>query len=404
MEVVIGGRDLVISLTRSVMAADVDSKYNKNNPFSARLTDNFLLNKEGTSKDTRHIVVDIAGSDLIYTCGDSLGVYPTNREGYVEEVLDVLGATGEEWVTLPRMGEEITLREAMCKKVSLAGPTKKFLLTLSKKVESEVEKSRLSNLLSPENKQVMLEYLRNREFIDLLEEFPTAKFSPQGFVDGLRRLAPRLYSIASAKLRYPTEAHLTVAVVRYQTNNRRREGVCSTYLSDRTDLHDPSVSVFIAKSPFGLPKDESANLIMVGPGTGIAPFRAFLQERTDRNSPGRNWLFFGDQHGATDFLYGEEFEALKEAGHLEHIDLAWSRDQDYKIYVQDKLLEAGEEVWEWIRKGAYFYVCGDAKRMAKAVDATLHTIAREHGGLSREEAVQYFKQMRRERRYQRDIY
>lgn len=197
---------------------------------------------------------------------------------------------------------------------------------------------------------------------------------------------------------------MTVAVVRYQTNNREREGVCSTYLADRIDLHDPSVPVFVAKSPFGLPKDESADIIMVGPGTGIAPFRAFLQERLARKSTGRNWLFFGDQHAATDYLYGEEFEAMKAAGHLDRIDLAWSRDQDYKIYVQDKMLQAGPTVWEWIRNGAHFYVCGDAQRMAKAVHAALHTIAREHGGLSGDEAIRYFRKMRRERRYQRDIY
>ena len=250
----------------------------------------------------------------------------------------------------------------------------------------------------------MRAYLADREIIDLLEEFPHGKIFSSGICRRLRRLVPRLYSIASAPIQYPQEAHMTVAVVRYQTNNREREGVCSTYLADRIDLHDPSVPVFVAKSPFGLPKDESADMIMVGPGTGIAPFRAFLQERSVRKSTGRNWLFFGDQHAATDYLYGEEFEAMKAAGHLERIDLAWSRDQDYKIYVQDKMLEAGPTIWEWIRSGAHFYVCATPKRMARAVHAALHTIAREHGGLSKDKAVRYFRNMRRERRYQRDIY
>lgn len=404
MKVVIVGWDLVISLIRTVMAADVESKYDKDNPFLARLTENYLLNKEGTSKDTRHLVIDLSGSGLKYTCGDSLGVYPTHRMRYVREVLEVLGSTGDELITLPRTGQVMPLREAMANKVALAGPRKKFLLTLSKKVESKEEKALLADLLARENRKAMRKYLADREFIDLLEEFPTAKFSPQEFVGELRRLVPRLYSIASAQIRYPREAHLTVAVVRYETNNREREGVCSTYLADRIELNEPSVPVFVAKSPFGLPKDDSANMIMVGPGTGIAPFRAFLQERWVRKSTGRNWLIFGDQHAATDYLYGEEFEAMKAAGHIERIDLAWSRDQDYKIYVQDKMLEAGQTVWEWIRSGAYFFVCGDAKYMAKSVDAALHTIAREHGGMSRAEAVQYFRKMKRERRYQRDIY
>ncbi len=398
------GGDPVVSLIRSVMAAEVESKYDKDNPFLARLTENYLLNKEGTSKDTRHLVIDLSGSGLTYTCGDSLGVYPTHRMGYVQEVLEALGATGKELIALPRTGQEMTLREAMAKKVSLAGSNRKFLLTLSEKVESEEEKAQLADLMAPENKKAMRAYLADREIIDLLEEFPTAKFSPQEFVGSLRRLVPRLYSIASAPIQFPQEAHLTVAVVRYQTNNREREGVCSTYLADRIDLRDPSVPVFVAKSPFGLPKDESADMIMVGPGTGIAPFRAFLQERLARKSTGRNWLFFGDQHAATDYLYGEEFEAMKAAGHLERIDLAWSRDQDYKIYVQDKMLQAGPTIWEWIRRGAHFYVCGDAQRMAKAVHAALHTIAREHGGLSKDEAARCFRKMRRERRYQRDIY
>ena len=394
----------MVSLTRSIMSAEVEPKYDKDNPFLARLTQNYRLNKAGTSKDTRHLVIDLSGSGITYTCGDSLGVYPSHGIGYVREVLKALGATGEELITLPRTGEDITLLKALSSKVTLNGPKRKFLLTLSKKVQTHDEKARLDDLLARENKKASRKYLANREIIDLLEEFPTAKFSPQEFVGALRRLVPRLYSVASAQLQYPNEAHLTVAVVRYRTNERQREGVCSTYLADRVELNDPSVPVFVAKSPFGLPRDDAADMIMVGPGTGIAPFRAFLQERSIRKATGRNWLIFGDQHAGTDYLYGEEFESMKASGHLQRIDLAWSRDQDYKIYVQDKMLQAGQTVWDWIRNGAYFFVCGDAKYMAKSVDAALHTIAQKHGRLTKGEAVGYFRKMKRERRYQRDVY
>ena len=386
------------------MAADVESQYNKNNPFLARLTENKLLYKEGSNKDTRHFVVDLDGSALTYECGDSLGVFPNNREEDVDALLKALAASGEELVVLPRTETPISLREALFSKLSLASPTRKTLLRLADKVENGAEKARLAELLDDDNKQSTAEYLANREFIDLLGEFPSARFTPQEFVEGLRKLMPRLYSIASSPVLYPKEAHLTVSVVLYETNNKPRFGVCSTFLTERTPLGEPCLPVFVAKSHFRLPEDDSAPMIMVGPGTGIAPFRAFLQERIATGASGKNWLFFGDQHQTANYLYGDEFDAMKEAGHLERLDLAWSRDQDHKIYVQDKMLESGAAIWEWINRGAYFYVCGDAQYMAKDVDAALHTIAQKHGGLSEDDSVLFFKQMKRDKRYQRDIY
>lgn len=378
--------------------------HDKNNPFLARITENRLLSKEGSIKDTRHFVVDIKGSGLTYTCGDSLGVYPSNRPECVQELLDALGATGEEMVRLPKEEQDISLREAFDSRLSLAQPTVKVLKALLEKVTEEGEKLRLEELLDPANKEDAKSYLENREFADLLLEYPSAKFEPQEFIANQRKLMPRLYSIASSPTLYPDEIHLTVAVVRYNTNNRERFGVCSTYLADRCPLDERCVPVFVASSHFGLPEDDSADLIMVGPGTGIAPFRSFIQERIARKGTGKMWVFFGDQHLKTDYLYGEEFEAYLANGQIQHLDLAWSRDQDYKIYVQDKILENAAELWSWLQGGAMFYVCGDAKRMAKDVDAALHQIAREQGGMSEDEAVDWVKALKKEKRYQRDVY
>lgn len=386
------------------MAAEVEPQYNKNNPFLARLTENTHLNKAGSAKDTRHLVVSIEGSDLNYTCGDSLGVFPSNSKEAVEAVLKALHASGDESVVLPRTEDEIRLEEALTHKLSLASPTRKSLMAFAERANDEREKSQLRALLKDENQESTAHFLAEREFIDLLEEFPSARFSPQDFVTGLRKLMPRLYSIASSPLVHAQEIHLTVAVVRYETNHRERGGVCSTYLSDRVALNEAILPVFVTKSHFGLPEDASTPIIMVGPGTGIAPFRAFLQERIASRATGKNWLFFGDQHAATDFLYQDEFEGMKAENHIERLDLAWSRDQDEKVYVQHKMLESGAALWEWLDAGASFYVCGDAKRMARDVDAALHQIAGEHGGLSEEEAVAFIKQLKKDKRYQRDVY
>ncbi len=378
--------------------------YTVKNPFIAQMTESRMLTKEGSAKDTQHYVIDISGSDFTYTCGDSLGVYPTNRIEEVDAVLKVLGLSGEEKVRMKNDPEDISLRDALFRRVALALPTKKFLLILSEKVSNSEEKKKLEDLLSEDSKEATKAYLVNREFIDLLEDYPSAKFDAQEFVNCLRRLVPRLYSIASSPSVYPNEVHLTVAVVRYETNEHERVGVASTYLSDRVEVFEKKTPVFIAKSKFGLPEDENVDLIMVGPGTGIAPFRAFLQERINRGSNGRTWLFFGDQHEATDNLYGAEFDEYLSKNQLNRIDNAWSRDQDYKIYVQNKMRENAADLWDWIKGGAFFYVCGDAERMAVDVDDALHDIIEKEGGMTEEDAKNYVKQMKKEKRYQRDVY
>jgi sulfite reductase (NADPH) flavoprotein alpha-component len=387
-----------------VSSPDPASAYTKDNPFSALVTENRLLTKPGSGKETRHFVVNLTGSGLHYKAGDSLGVFPTNRPSEVTEVLARLGATGAEPVLLPKATAPLPLRDALASRLALAGPTRKIVETLAGRATAAAEKARLDGLLAPEAKDLLTGYLDDREFVDLLTEFPSARLTAQEFADHLRRLQPRLYSIASSPRVFPSEIHLTVAVVRYETNHRERVGVCSSFLADRAQVGTTPVPVFVSHSHFGPPEDGARDIIMVGPGTGVAPFRAFIQDRAASGATGRNWLFFGDQKKATDFLYEEEWQPLLEKKALARLDTAFSRDQINKVYVQDRMRENAAELWAWIEKGASFFVCGDAKRMAKDVDTALHDIIADRGGLPPERAAEYVKLMKKEKRYQRDVY
>ncbi len=378
--------------------------YDKNHPYVARITERLRLSKPGGQKETFHFVVDLGDSALKYKCGDSLGVFARNCPNDVADILRALGATGGESVMLPKVESPILLKEALSSHLTLSGPTKKYLEFIAQNATNPAEKEKAAALLAPEQAEACTAFLFQRAYIDLLEEFPSAKPTPQQFVEFLRKLMPRLYSIASSPAKYPNEVHLCVAIVRYETNGRKRNGVCSSFMSDRVEVGKAELPVFVAASHFGLPENPDTDVIMVGPGTGIAPFRAFLQERAATKAPGRNWVFFGDQRRSCDFLYCDEWEEYLREGSLTRLDLAFSRDQDYKIYVQDRLKENGAELWQWLQKGAYFYVCGDAKRMAKDVDATLLQVATEHGGLTEEQAAEYFKDMKKQKRYQRDVY
>lgn len=382
------------------------SVYHKDHPFPAKLKENRLLNKAGSHKETRHLVIDISGSDLHYKVGDSLGVFPTNRTSEVDEIILRLGVSGNEAVSpaMLKLPAPIPFREALASRLALAKPTRKILETLAAKATDAGDKAKLAALLAPEAKDALPGYLEDREYIDLLTEFPSAKLTPQELVDHMRKLMPRLYSIASSSKPYPTEVHLTVAIVRYETNHRSRVGVASTFLSDRVELNTGSVPVFVSDSHFGVPEDKAKDIIMVGPGTGVAPFRAFMQERIATGATGRNWLFFGDQHRATDYLYEEEWTKWQAEGKLARADLAFSRDQILKVYVQDRMRENAAELWAWIKGGAHFYVCGDAKRMAKDVDVALHDVIGQQGGMDPAAAIAYVKEMKKEKRYQRDVY
>jgi sulfite reductase (NADPH) flavoprotein alpha-component len=389
------------------MSTPVDaSAFSKDNPFPALLTENRMLTQPGSAKETRHFVVSLAGSGLHYKAGDSLGVFPSNRAEEVAEIIQRLGVTGDELVAPQalKLPAPMPLRDVLTHKVALAGPPRRIIETLAAKATAPAEQVKLTALLAPESKEALVAFLDDREFVDLLVEFPSAKLTPQEFVDHQRRLMPRLYSIASSSRVHPQEIHLTVAVVRYQTNGRARAGVCSTFLADRALVGSTPTPVFVSHSHFGPPEDGAKDCIMIGPGTGIAPFRAFLQDRVATGATGRNWLFFGDQKRATDFLYEDEWQNYLAQGQLARLDTAFSRDQSAKIYVQDRMRENAAALWQWLQGGASFFVCGDAKRMAKDVDLALHEIIAAQGNLTPAAAADYVKQLKKDKRYQRDVY
>ncbi|MES2708214.1 MAG: hypothetical protein V4726_16595 [Verrucomicrobiota bacterium] len=376
--------------------------FNLKNPCQARMKRAVKLSAEGSPKDTRHFEIDLRGSGMTYEPGDSLAVLPTNCPELVNDVLTALGATGDEPVK-DAAQREMTFREALTSSCNLATPDKKFLNAI---IERSGNAPELAKLLDPARKDQLTEHLKGRELIDFLHEFPDAKFQPQEFVSFCKRLLIRLYSISSSLKANPDSVHLTVATVRYHTFGRDRKGVASTFLAERTILNETVIPTFInAGKGFRLPSpDDHTPIIMCGPGTGIAPFRAFLQEREVTHAKGKAWLFFGEISAKTDFFYAEEWDEYLKKGVLTRLDTAFSRDQEKKIYVQHKMVEAAGELWKWLEEGAIFYVCGDASRMAADVDDALHTVVEKAGGKTREEAVEYIEELRKTKRYRRDVY
>lgn len=373
--------------------------YSRKNPLPARLSAVRTLTQSGSGKETLHFEVSLAGSGLFYEAGDSLGIFPSNDPAEVDEVLAATGLSGKTTVEAPA-GGSATLHEVLMRQVTLREPSRQLLAAIVEKWPAAEE---LAELIDPEAQRVLQEWLDGREVIDVVQAYPQAQFTARDFVKTLRKLQPRLYSIASSPKAYPGEVHLTVAVVRYEAHGRKRQGVCTTFLADRAK--DGPVPVFVHSAKhFRPPADPAAPLIMVGPGTGIAPFRAFLQDREASGAKGKNWLFFGERNRATDFFYEDELNRWREAGVLRHLDTAFSRDQEHKIYVQDRMLENATELWKWLQDGACFYVCGDASRMAKDVDEALHRIVQEQGGKSLAEAELYVEEMKKSKRYRKDVY
>ncbi len=379
--------------------ATSSSPYTRANPFPARLVVNRRLSGPESEKDTRHFEVDLTGWGLSFEVGDSLAVYPTNDPELVEEVIRAIGAKGNEPV--PAAKQQKPLREALLRNYSITQTTPKFLRAI---VERASAAPLLKGLLEPKRKGDLETYLWGMEVIDFLIEHPSVKFSGGEFVGLLTKLQPRLYSVASSLRAYPDQVHFIVDVIRYESHGRLRKGVCSTFMAERADDVPMPVYPSLAKH-FHLPDDPDTPIIMIGPGTGVAPFRAFLQERQAAGAKGKNWLFFGAQHEKCDYAYGEEFEQLKQDGFLTRLDCAWSRDQAQKVYVQHKMLENAAEIWKWIDfEGAQFFVCGDAKRMAKDVDSALRRIIQDHGGKGVEEANAYVEKLKSDKRYKRDVY
>jgi sulfite reductase (NADPH) flavoprotein alpha-component len=371
--------------------------YHKSNPFPARLLKNVCLNKSGSSKEVRHYELSLQGSGLAYEVGDALGVMPINCPAVVDEVITALRCKGDELVKLGEM--ETPLREALLRQLDITKPPPALLEAVAKRVPG----CELAPLLLADRAPDLKQWLWGRHVIDLLHMLPEP-LSTAEFVTLLRKLSPRLYSIASSPKAHREEVHLCVGAVRYQSHGRARHGVASVFLADRVGVTD-YVKVFAQPSPsFKLPTNGETPIIMVGPGTGIAPFRAFLEERIATGATGKNWLFFGDQKRSTDFLYEEQLTAWVKEGHLARLDLAFSRDQEEKIYVQNRMLENGAELWDWLEAGAHFYVCGEAARMASDVDAALHKIIETAGGKSPEDARTYVAGLKSSRRYQRDVY
>jgi sulfite reductase (NADPH) flavoprotein alpha-component len=372
--------------------------YSRKNPFPGRLLVNRRLNSPDSEKDTRHFEISLDGSGLTYEVGDSMAVYPTNDPTLVEDMLEALRASGDEEIAGNR-GVPTTLREALLRDYSITQVTPKFLKAIATRASAA---PLLNELLHPERKNDLETYLWGLEVVDFLVEHPSIDFAPEEFVALLPKLQPRLYSIASSLKAHPNTVHFIVEVVRYNSHGRTRKGVCSSFLAER--CCDSPAPIFPTVSKFRLPEDGDAPIIMVGPGTGVAPFRAFLQERQATGARGKTWLFFGSQREKSDFFYKEDFERFMADGILTRLDTAFSRDQAHKIYVQDRMMGSAAELWKWLEEGAYFYVCGDARRMAKDVDATLRQIVQQQSGRNGEEANEYVENLKREKRYKRDVY
>jgi sulfite reductase (NADPH) flavoprotein alpha-component len=380
--------------------AAVERGYGRDAPVAARLASSERLGAAGAEKETRHVAIDLSASGLTYEPGDSLGVWPQGNPDEVELLLAILRAKGSEAVTLAD-GAVISAREALSRECDLRAPTSALYELLAREAKDQVDRPRLEKLAQDD---AQAEVFGVHDVLDALLEFPSARPRIGDFVAALGRMQPRLYSLASSQRLHPGQAQLTVGVLRYERNERTYQGTASGFLAEHLRPGRP-LSVFVQRAHgFRLPADPAAPVIMIGPGTGIAPFRAFLQERAAARAPGRNWLFFGNQRRDVDFLYREELEDLAARRVLSRMDLAFSREQTSKVYVQHKMLEAADELWRWLANGAHLYVCGDAKRMAGDVDLALQQIAVTQGGMDSAAAKRYLADLSRAGRYQRDVY
>ena len=424
------------------------SEWSAKKPYFTKITDNFVLNGESSRKETRHIVFDLGDSGLEYKAGDALGVVPRCPPGEVEEILRICGFSGEEIVET-NLGD-CSLRDALTDRYEIHRVSKKWIKGLAERSGGDAPKSEIrivsrkrsssvdgalivdwsstgegdvpegyvemgemgdnSAILLHElisDNDAMEDYIWSRDYVDALGDFASFGFTPQQLLEGMDRLKPRLYSIASSPEFEEGTVHLTVAIVRYSHHERDRTGLCTGFMADRCETNATEVGVYMSPTrSFVLPEDGTKDIIMVGPGTGIAPFRAVLQQREINGDSGRNWLFFGDWTEEGEYLYRDEMGDWKDRGIISRHDLAWSRQGSEKVYVQHLMEKNGEEIWNWIDGGAYFYVCGDKQYMAKDVHSTLIGICSEFGGMSPEDAKDFVETglMKTEKRYLRDVY
>jgi len=386
--------------TASAVAAApaVESAYSRTNPFKAEVLENLNLNGRGSNKETRHLELSLEGSGLTYEPGDSLGVYPENDPELVDLILEATNWDANQKVTVNK--EDVTLKEALSKKLEITVLTKPLI----EKAAQLSSNKDLKALVAPEKIDELKAYIDGRDLLDLLRDFGPWDVSAQDFVAILRKMPARLYSISSSLAANPEEVHLTIGAVRYEAHGRKRKGVASILTAERLQPGD-TLPVYVQNNQnFKLPENPDTPIIMVGPGTGVAPFRAFMQEREEIGAEGKSWMFFGDQHFVTDFLYQTEWQKWLKDGVLTKMDVAFSRDTEEKVYVQHRMLEHSKELFEWLEEGAVVYICGDEKHMAHDVHNTLIDIIEKEGGLSREKAEEYLAEMQQTKRYQRDVY
>ncbi len=380
-------------------AASHATKYTRNNPYIAKVLVNDLLTGAGSEKETRHIELSLEDG-MTYAPGDAVGIIPENRREAVDEVLGALKLTGSERV-LDHYKVEISLDEALRTRLQIGTLARGSVTQLAK---LQPANEGLKTLSGPENRARAEEYCYGRELVDLLEDFPSVVTNPQQLFQVVSRLTPRMYSIASSQAMHRENVQTTVRVVRYEAHGRERQGLASGHMGDRAPVGGTFPIFLHANAAFRLPEDANAPIIMIGPGTGIAPFRAFLEERQAMGQRGDNWLFFGEQRRALDYLYQEQFEGMHRDGLLTRLDTAFSRDQAKKVYVQDRMQENAAELYAWLERGAYFYVCGDATRMAKDVETALLGAIAKGANATPDQANEYLAMMKKAKRYQRDVY
>ncbi len=377
-----------------------ETAYSRTNPFRAEVLENLNLNGRGSNKETRHLEISLEGSGLTYQPGDALGIYPENDPELVDQLIQAMNWNADETVTVNKQGDVLSLRNALISYYEITTLTKPLL----EKIAQLTGDDALNEMFGTGNEAKLKEYINGRDLLDVIQDFGPFGVAPQQFLDILRKMPARLYSISSSLEANPEEVHVTIGAVRYNTHGRDRKGVCSILCAERLQPGD-TLPVYIQHNQnFKLPENSETPIIMVGPGTGVAPFRSFMQEREEIGAEGKAWMFFGDQHFVTDFLYQTEWQKWVKDGVLTKMDVAFSRDTNEKVYVQHRMLQNSKELFQWLEEGAVFYVCGDEKNMAHDVHNTLIQIIQTEGNMSREQAEAYVADMQQQKRYQRDVY
>lgn len=386
-----------VAAAGTAVEATTTVEYTRNQPFQAEVIESINLNGRGSDRETRHLELSLEGSGIVYEPGDAVGIVPHNDSELVKELIEELGWKPSEQVTT-KEGVTLSIEEALTTQYEITTLSK----TLLEKFEPFTKNDKFKKLLN--DTAELRKYAKGRDLLDLLEDYGPFTWQPNDVISVLRKIPARLYSIASSLTAHPEEVHLTIRKVQYEAHGRQRNGVCSVYVSERLEVGD-RVSVFVQSNPnFKLPASSETPIIMIGPGTGVAPFRAFMEEREEAGAGGKSWLFFGDRHYVTDFLYQTDWQRMLSEGALTKLEVAFSRDTEQKVYVQHRLLEHAAELYAWLEEGAHLYICGDEKHMAHDVHEALLQIIQEQRSVSAEASVAYLSELQEAGRYQRDVY